>query len=134
MRKIILACFLLFAVTSLIDGQCRLEIEINGLKSNTGLIMLQLLNENEKVVNQAKGTITDKRSVIVFNDLKPGKYAFQYYHDENLSGKLETGMLGKPKEGYGFSNNASGPFGPKPFQEWLFGIKEDMKVKVTARY
>jgi uncharacterized protein (DUF2141 family) len=96
--------------------------------------MLQLFDENEKVINQTKGTISEKRSVIIFNNLKPGKYAFRYYHDENLSGVMETGRLGIPIEGYGFSNNASGPFGPKPFKEWLFSIKEDMKVTVSPRY
>ncbi len=134
MRKTILSCFLLFAVIYLVDGQYRLEIEITGLKNNTGLIMLQMLDVNKNVINQAKDTITDKRSVIYFIDLKPGKYAFQYYHDENLSGVMETSRLGKPKEGYGFSNNALGLFGPKPFNEWLFELKADMKVKVTPRY
>jgi uncharacterized protein (DUF2141 family) len=124
----------LFVLTTLIHGQCKLEIEITGLRNDTGLVMLQLLDENKKAVNQAKGLIRDKRSVVVFKELKPGNYAFQYYHDENLSEVMETGMLGKPKEGYGFSNNASGPFGPKPFKEWLFEIKEDMKVPVRIRY
>jgi len=116
------------------QGPFRLDIEITGLRNNTGLIMLQLLDENEKVVNQAKGIINDKRSVIIFNNLKPGKYAFQYYHDENLSAVMETGRLGKPKEGYGFSNNAAGMFGPKPFKEWLFEINKDKKVTDTVRY
>jgi Uncharacterized protein conserved in bacteria len=42
--------------------------------------------------------------------------------------------LGIPKEGYGFSNNASGMFGPRPFKEWLFDIKEDKKIAVKIRY
>ena len=27
-------------------------------------------------------------------------------HDENMNGKLDTHLLGIPKEGYGFSNDA----------------------------
>jgi uncharacterized protein (DUF2141 family) len=134
MRKTVLTCSLFFILTSFTHGQYRLEIEIKGLRSNTGLIMLQLFDENEKVINQARGTISEKRSVIIFNNLKPGKYAFRYYHDENLSGVMETGRLGIPMEGYGFSNNAAGPFGPKPFKEWLFWIKEDMRVTISPRY
>ena len=82
--------------------QSSLEIEITGLRNSDGLIMLQLLDENEKTVIQAKGVISVNKSVIVIKDLKPGRYAFRFFHDENLSGKMETGPLGIPKEGYGF--------------------------------
>lgn len=133
MKRRLLFLTLLLMILSL-NAQYRLEVGITGLKNNTGVIMLQLLDENRKVVDQAKGIINGKMSTIVINNLKPGKYAFQYYHDENLSEVMETGIMGKPKEGYGFSNNAAGPFGPKPFKEWLFELKEDMKVTVSPRY
>jgi len=134
MKRTFISLTLFFLLSFFVTAQCRLEIEIVGLKNNTGLIMLQLLDENEKVVDQAKGRISGQKSLIVFRNLKPGKYAFRYYHDENLSEIMETGFMGKPKEGYGFSNNAAGPFGPKPFKDWLFELKGDMKVTVSARY
>ncbi len=34
-----------------------------------------------------------------------------------MNGNLETNRLGIPTEGYGFSNNAYGMFGPKPFKD-----------------
>jgi uncharacterized protein (DUF2141 family) len=116
------------------SGQLTLDIKITGLKNDQGVIMLQLLNENEKLIDQKKGEIMDKMCFITIKDLKPGKYAVQYYHDENLSGVMETNILGIPKEGYGFSNNASGPFGPKPFKERLFELNEDKKIEITTRY
>jgi uncharacterized protein (DUF2141 family) len=36
---------------------------------------------------------------------KPGAYAAVVYHDANANGDLDTGLLGIPTEGYGFSNN-----------------------------
>lgn len=43
-----------------------------------------------------------------FEDIPPGKYALAVIHDENMNGKLDTGFLGVPTEGYGFSNDAAG--------------------------
>jgi len=57
---------------------------------------------------------------VSFNNLTPGKYAVRYYHDENMNGNMETNLVGKPTEGYGFSNNIIGKFGPPPFEKWLF--------------
>ena len=78
----------------------------------TGLIMLQLFDENQNLVTLEKGIIKDQKSIIIIKNLKPAKYAIRYFHDENLNGKLETNKIGKPTEGYGFSNNAYGMSGP----------------------
>jgi uncharacterized protein (DUF2141 family) len=129
---ILFAGLLLFSKVAL--GQCSLEIEITGLKNDTGLVLLQLFDENEKIVNKAKSIIKENKSIIAFHDLKPGKYAFRFFHDENLSGIMETNGLGIPKEGYGFSNNGAGPFGPKPFTKWLFEIRGDIKIQSKPRY
>lgn len=114
--------------------QYSLQVEITGLKNNIGVVLLQLFDENEKIVTQAKGEIKDLKSLIIINDLRPGRYGFRYFHDENMSKKLETNMLGIPKEGYGFSNDAVGPFGPKPFREWLFELNQNKILSVKTRY
>ena len=115
-------------------SQYSLEIEITGLRNDRGCIMLQLFNENQAVIGEEKGAIKDDKSIIVFKDLKPGRYAVRYFHDENLDGKLETNGIGKPLEGYGFSNNAYGMFGPKPFKEWLFDISDNKKIVLKTKY
>ncbi len=47
---------------------------------------------------------------------------------------METNMVGKPIEGYGFSNNVTGKFGPPPFKKWLFEVKGDKKIKLMPVY
>jgi uncharacterized protein (DUF2141 family) len=131
-RTTLLFCLLLIACIA--NGQHTLEIEITGIRNNKGEILLQLFNENQNVIGQQKGVIEESKCKVIFSNLKPGKYVFCYFHDENLSGIMETNGLGIPKEGYGFSNNASGMFGPRPFKEWLFDIKEDKKIAVKIRY
>ncbi len=115
-------------------AQLTLSIEIKGLRNNTGNIMLQLFDENKKVITQEMSQIIDKTSSFSIKDLKPGKYAIRYYHDENLNGTMETNLVGKPTEGYGFSNNITGKFGPPPFEKWLFELKENKKILLTITY
>jgi uncharacterized protein (DUF2141 family) len=115
-------------------SQFSLEIEVTGLRNDKGCIMLQLFDENQVVIRQEKGTIKDSGITIVISDLKPGKYAVRYFHDENLDGILQTNRIGKPLEGYGFSNDAYGMFGPKPFKEWLFDINGNKKIVLKTKY
>jgi uncharacterized protein (DUF2141 family) len=115
-------------------SQSTLEIEVTGIRNNTGVIMLQLFDEHETVLRQEKGVILENKCLIIIKDLHPGKYAIRFFHDENLNGTLETTKIGKPTEGYGFSNNAYGMFGPKPFKDWLFEVKEDTKLALKTKY
>lgn len=96
--------------------------------------MLQLFDEKEKILVQEMGTISDNKCILSIKNLKPGKYAVRYYHDENQNMKMETNMVGKPTEGYGFSNNATGKFGPPPFEKWLFELKEDKRIVLKINY
>jgi len=128
MKKFIFTSFIFLMVSKYAFSQLSLEIEIAEIKNDAGNIMLQLFDEKEKVISQEMSAIKDKKCTISFKNLKPGKYAIRYFHDENNNGELDTNRLGIPKEGYGFSNNASGRFGPPPFEKWIFELKENMKM------
>jgi len=121
-------------IASYANPQAALEIEITGFRNDTGVVMLQLLNEDQTISNQAMGDIKEKRCTIIFSDLKAGKYGIRYFHDENMNGIMEKNILGIPTEGYGFSNNAYGMFGPRPFRDWLFEIKENKKLILKIKY
>ena len=125
---------IMLTVSGYVRSQHTLDIEIINLRNETGLIMLQLFDENHNLVQEEKGIINDKRSYITIKNLKPAKYAIRYFHDENMNGILETNKTGKPVEGYGFSNDAYGAFGPKPFKEWLFEINNDKRILLRTKY
>ncbi|MEK6699354.1 MAG: DUF2141 domain-containing protein [Nitrospirota bacterium] len=55
-----------------------------------------------------------------FEDIPPGMYAMVVIHDANMNGKLDTNLLGIPKEGYGFSNDAKGLIGAPSFSAASF--------------
>ena len=128
MRK----CILIFCSLIFISGpafsQLNLEIEISGIINDKGKIMLQLYDGKETTVNQAMGDIKDNKCMLSFKNLKAGKYAIRYFHDENGNGELDTNAFGIPKEGYGFSNNAKGSFGPPAFEKWIFDLNENKKL------
>jgi uncharacterized protein (DUF2141 family) len=115
-------------------SQFKLNIEIVEIRNNSGNIMLQLFDENQKVIREEKSIITDNKCIFTIENLKPGRYAVRYYHDENMNGKMETNLVGKPTEGYGFSNDVTGKFGPPPFEKWLFEISSDKKIILKPAY
>jgi uncharacterized protein (DUF2141 family) len=134
MNKVLVIFIGLMLISNYAFSQYNLEIEISGIKNNEGKILLQLFDERQKVLTQEMGLIIDKKCTISLKNLKQGKYAIRYFHDENLNGVMETNNLGKPTEGYGFSNNVTVMFGPPSFEKWLFEIKGDKKLILQPVY
>lgn len=134
MKRIFVFYFTFILISNISFSQYKLDIEIKGFRNNTGKIMLQLFNENEKVITKDMSDIKDNKCEFSFKINNPGKYAVRYYHDENLNGVMDTNMVGKPTEGYGFSNNVTGMFGPPPFEKWLFEITGDKKIILNPVY
>jgi len=124
----------LILISNCTFSQFTLKIEITDLKNNTGKVMLQVFDENEKALFQEMNDIKDKSCHFVIKNLMTGKYAVRFYHDENLNQAMETNNIGKPTEGYGFSNNVTGTFGMPPFEKWLFSLREDKTIVLKTVY
>ena len=134
MKKVFFMCFALNLISNFSYSQFNLDVEITEIRNNTGNIMFQLFDENEKVLMQEMSPVKDLKCSISIKNLKPGKYAVRYFHDENLNGKMETNMVGKPTEGYGFSNNVVGKRSMPLFEEWLFELSGDKKMILKPTY
>jgi uncharacterized protein (DUF2141 family) len=132
-KLLVLFLFLIFG-SQVSFSQFKLEIEIAGIRNNKGNIMLELFDSTNNILTREKQQLIDTKCVITIPYLKAGKYAVRYYHDENMNGKMETNLVGKPTEGYGFSNNVTGKFGPPEFEKWLFEIKGDTKIILKPTY
>ena len=126
-------CLLLVPLTFL-SAQSSLTVEITDLESNEGVVIIDLLDVNEKTVRDSTCQISELKCTVVFDDLQNAQYAIRYFHDENENEELDTNFLGIPKEGIGFSNDALGKFGPKDFSEWLFDVQGDTSVRMTTKY
>jgi uncharacterized protein (DUF2141 family) len=125
MNRFVVILISLISISNIAFSQFKLDIEIVEIRNCKGNIMLQLFDSTQKVLTQEKCKIKDNKSSFSVPNLSPGKYAVRYYHDENMNGRMETNLVGKPTEGYGFSNNVIGKFGPPPFKKWLFEISGD---------
>ena len=56
--------------------------------------------------------------------LPAGTWAAAVYHDEAAIGHLQFNLLGIPKQGVGFSNDATMHFGPPSFAAAAFALPE----------
>jgi uncharacterized protein (DUF2141 family) len=68
----------------------------------------------------AVAPIKNGHATCVFNGVPAGTYAVAVFHAERNETQMETGLFGKPKQGYGFSNNPSSTFGPPSFASAAF--------------
>ena len=69
-----------------------------------------------------------------FENIPEGVYAIAIYHDENTNAKMDNNFLGIPKEGYAFSNNVFGTFGPPKFEKAKFEVIEDIQLEIKLKY
>ena len=109
-------------------GNISLEMEINNLKSNKGPLYIRILDENENPVIVGTSSVTNYSSKISFDSISPGKYAIQFFHDENENQKMDFNLIGIPKEKFGSSNDVKPILGPPKFEKMLFEIYEDKKI------
>ena len=126
-----LLCSSVFAQTGSI------EITINGIKNNEGLMQIGLYNTEVGFPDFDKsyqGTFqkADKLGVsYIFRSVPIDKYAVAVWHDENENEKMDKNMFGVPKESCGFSNNKFGTFGPPDFIDASFEVTGNKITKLT---
>ena len=88
-----------------------LDVRIEGLREAKGHVMLALTDSAEAWDGAAEARVRTRHAVAATNetirldDLPPGSYAVQVFHDANDNGRMDTNVVGMPVEGYGFSRN-----------------------------
>tara|TARA_B100000035_G_C20907570_1_gene512370 strand:- start:361 stop:810 length:450 start_codon:yes stop_codon:yes gene_type:complete len=116
-----------FYITDL-RGDISLEIKINNLESNKGPIYIRILDENENPVIVGTTTVINYSALISFDSISPGKYAIQFFHDENENKKMDFNLIGIPKEKFGSSNNVKPILGPPKFEKMLINLNQSGKI------
>lgn len=116
-------------------AQGTLEVVVENIQEAKGTIRVGLFtNEQDFLKKAAEGKIVKAEAgkvMVTFENLKPGEYAVSVIHDENENGELDTNLVGMPKEGFAFGNNAMGTFGPPSFNDAK--IKLDKTAKQVIR-
>ena len=92
-------------------------------------------NGSDKACRLALERIENGAAKAVCPGLPYGEYGVAVLHDENENGEMERGALGIPAEGYGFSNNARGSFGPPSFSQTTFRLdSETLTIRIAVQY
>lgn len=125
--KLISLVIAIFAISSAFAQNGKtITVNITGIKGNEGLIMVALYNSEDtflkKTFRASFSKIKNKKSEIVFKDVPSGTYAISCFYDKNSNKKMDSNLLGIPKEQYGMSNNARGFMGPPSFKDAKFDI------------
>jgi uncharacterized protein (DUF2141 family) len=125
MRAIILAVCAAMATAIAASASAQsantITVAVEGLRNDQGVVRCGLFNspngfrEPGKEFKGAEAKILGGKANCVFTDVPPGTYAVALFHAEHNEARLETGMFGIPKQGYGFSRDAKGSMGPPSF-------------------
>lgn len=119
-------------------AQSKLQVTVKGIKGTNGNVRVGLFNQEEKFLKSAwKGQVVKASETITvfFENIPNGVYALSVIHDENQNEKLDSNLIGIPKEGFGFSNNVMGSFGPPGFDKASFEVNnEDKKLTIDLKY
>lgn len=137
-------CMSLFAISdrdsSSVAHESKLAISVLELKENSGSVRIALFaNEEDFKNNNAlkilKADIENGKATTQVTGLSSGVYAVKVFHDANENGEFDTGIMGIPKEGFGFSNDAMGMFGPPSFESCVFHLDNESKsISINLRY
>jgi uncharacterized protein (DUF2141 family) len=120
-----------------------IHVNILNIKSSTGTVACALFESAEGFPHEFLRSATNVMVIKIrkaqarcdFEDIPPGTYAMAVIHDENMNGKLDTHLLGVPKEGYGFSNDAKGFLGAPSFSAASFSYNgENLDLTMSLRY
>lgn len=128
MKTLISLILILFAM---IPAQANnsLTLTVNQVKNEQGVVRVLLFKGEtgfpdvpEKAFKNASVKIVGNKATITFENMPEGTYALSVFHDSQNTGKLRTNALGIPRDGYGFSNDAMGTFGPPSFEKASFKV------------
>lgn len=139
-----ICCMASFMLPALANDAGNLIVHVTGLKNNVGSVRIALFNsENSYSNDKFTGELAFRKEILpiknnsadyTFEKLPYGDYAIKLFHDEDSSGKFETGMFGIPKVQYGFSNNARGKFGPAGYDKAVFHMNSaEQKMQIDMQ-
>lgn len=120
-----LVLFISLFVVQQVTGQTQsITATVVNATSDTGKVSFALYNKQNFLAKplQAKtATIKNGKSLVVFENVKPGEYAIVCFHDKNNNDKMDFEANGMPIEDFGASNNAMN-FGPPQYNQAKFSV------------
>ncbi len=116
--------------TSSTNTLSKLVVNISGMQNSDGKVSFALYNSSATFndPSQAFREIFPNAQInsmtISIDSLPAGDYAFGIFHDENNNNQIDKNWMGIPSEGFAFSNNAMGSFGPPSYSQAKFTVPD----------
>lgn len=139
MRLLLSTLFSVFAFLAF-SQQENINITIENIDiTKKGTIMLGLYSDQAsfpvvgKEIARKIVQFNSSSAYVVIENVTPGNYSIAIFHDVNENETLDKNFFGVPKEGYAFSNNVYGLFGPPSFSDAKFTVKEDEKNELSIK-
>ena len=108
------------------------RIEVHNVLGNRGTILVSLCDSETFLTpscpHGGQTPAQDGKAVVTIPDVRPGAYAVMVMHDENDNSTFDTYRSGIPMEGYGFSNDAVGRYGPPEYEDAKLDVHEGTNV------
>ncbi len=124
-----ISALLLSATLSSSLSAADLMIKIPSVEEAAGTISMAVYDSEknfvETVLIGANETAIKGDMSFSFPDLAAGEYAVMVYHDLNGNGKLDSNLLGMPKEPWGASLEGTRIFGAPTWEDTKFSLSED---------
>ena len=132
----------LFCVVILLLGnfwsyaQHKVAVTVYGVQSNAGNVCFAVYKTADNFLKDDSVYISGKEKASMgkvdfsINNLPEGKYAIAIFHDENNNEKLDTNLLGIPKEKVAFSNAKMRTFGPPKFADCAFSVNSYTEIRI----
>lgn len=116
-----------------------LTVTITNARNAAGTMLVAVCDEPNFLDGQCAKTLKVKAQTtplrVVIPGLPPGRWAVQVIHDENDNFDFDRNFFGIPTEGYGFSNNPRGSFGPPDFDDAAITVsRQPLALTVELYY
>jgi uncharacterized protein (DUF2141 family) len=125
--------------------QSLLTVNLNGLRSQKGSVVVCLWRQQDKAFPMCSNTVAFQQKTMAakgssvtvnFLNIPSGDYAISAIHDENNNGKIDRGVMGQPREGLALSNMALSQErrGRPTFNKAKFTVNGENTLSLSFRY
>jgi uncharacterized protein (DUF2141 family) len=123
-------------------GAGTLVVALGGFHNDQGTAIVSLFAGPHGFPDQVPASVATVsvgihtgKAMARFSGLAYGEYAVSALHDEDGDGQMATGLLGAPREGFGFSGFPDYRFGPPDYAAVSFLLVEPQReITIGMRY
>ena len=127
--------------SSSLDGTLPVTFEVVGLDGRAGVVLCSIFaddrgwpDDDDRALARQVVPVRGDRARCSF-DVPPGRYAGAVVHDVNRNHRMDTNLVGIPREGFGFTAGATiSTFGAPDFEEARFVVERPTTERIVADY